>query len=370
MINEEDFYLWQKSDRQFDDKEFEKICHKALGVSLICNRGLFAYKSFTQYDDIGNISEKNQELFFYSNLNHIHLTNPIDFNDIKECNIYADVTTDVFAEMFVVESLYINKAISRKKYCKAQEEIKHNKISLVYNNILLEDLPLKEKGIIDLEKKGKKLYNEILNRFKKTNFRVACFTTANPELDDMMWAYYGESHKGYCLQYSTDILLSKVHEKHSCIRAFEQNELTNCLQYISDLYPVHYTEKKVLFPLSTFIKEIVSDYDSFIASETFLSLLKNKQFEALKQKRRCWKSEKEIRLIVDTDVFNCNLEKVGNEKTEYFYKLVCNKPEKLFLGNKAKDELKGLAEKANNTFFKKENTIDVLIDSSETILPF
>ncbi|HCU84653.1 DUF2971 domain-containing protein [Methylophilus sp. UBA6697] len=64
---------------------------------------------------------------------------------------------------------------------------------------------LNRKGISDLqdmlENCGKKVIKETINRFLIER-GVTCFSEKNDDL--LMWAHYGGSYKGFCLEFSTD----------------------------------------------------------------------------------------------------------------------------------------------------------------------
>lgn len=143
-------------------------------------------------------------------------------------------------------------------------------------------------------------------------FRVTCFSALKDEVELgknlTMWSHYADSHKGFCVKYSTK---------------FENNKYINLLK--CGFLPVNYTTK---IPKITF-----TDYKNLSYSQDEVKLnasILKKVYKSLITKSSFWNYEKEWRLII------------GSENEEYLSDNCMTFPniEEIYIGCRASTSLK------------------------------
>ena len=228
---------------------------------------------------------------------------PFEFNDISEAKIVANITKAQFADKYLIEWLRLNKRISNEEY--------HSLISdtvkpIASPKLLEKRLECIMSGDSIIIENAQTAYNEILNKLNDNNvFLVACFSKATPIDDDMMWGYYGDSHKGYCIEISLDKMRYYLNTQNCyCVN---KDEINTCNEFLSNLYFVKYTNKLVCANISKYIRRYIKNKTKLFESLDFIQERKKLQFRALKQKKKCWSNENEIRLIVDPSNTNFDL---------------------------------------------------------------
>ena len=124
----------------------------------------------------------------------------------------------------------------------------------------------------------KKIHDSLINA--RSQMRICSFTE-NDENNMPMWAYYANSHKGFCVKYHIDENIKK------------------------NMFPISYVEQKLCFGLRNI---------SNIFCEEFGSAEQRKQmhevFLANVIKHKSWCMEKEIRLILFQEYFSLRPEKI------------------------------------------------------------
>ncbi len=127
-----------------------------------------------------------------------------------------------------------------------------------------------------------KLTAPVIEDIKKTlldefqSFRICCFTKRKENL--LFWSHYADSHKGYCVEYSTSGLL------------------------LSQVYRVRYTDKfpSLAFPMFGDIRKLyykTQEIASHKKDEKLSLDLDMKIIEPILNKSREWKYEEEYRSI-------------------------------------------------------------------------
>lgn len=120
----------------------------------------------------------------------VYFASPLVFNDPYDCMITAQVVDDL-----------TDQQLAEVK----QRFERHPKFSaaLAQENIADEDL--RKQLILGVETAIKEQSEKFLN-----TSGIACFSEVNDSL--LMWSHYGDSHKGFCLEFSTGgPLFAKMH---------------------------------------------------------------------------------------------------------------------------------------------------------------
>ena len=245
-----------------------------------------------------------EKKYFISNINgQIPLKCPSKFNDISEGKIVANVTKEQFVDLYCIEWLRFNNQISFENYhslkkCAfkpvASTQLLMNRLNLIISN---------KSNIMD---DASSAYDEMLKKLNAgSQFLVACFSKATPIDNDMMWGYYGNSHKGYCIEINLNKMRFIVGQHQES--QFSQDDISVCKTFLNSLYFVKYTNKPVRANITKYIRRYIIDSTTLFASLDFLEEKKKLQFRALQQKKKCWSNENEIRLIVDSNHTNFNI---------------------------------------------------------------
>ncbi len=194
---------------------------------------LYKYQSFSQYS-LRNL--KN---------NHIYFNHPEDFND--PFDTFHEVSIKPLSKE-AAKKLFFGKEAERQLFEKIEEKSANNKeiaqiLTLLFQLFKTFEIKLFQNLNVDLSK-GKKydsqefinnievnsaLYDAIIESFysslnitienslklireqKVYSKGISCFST---EFDSMlMWAYYADGHKGFCLEFNTEYEpFSKMHK--------------------------------------------------------------------------------------------------------------------------------------------------------------
>lgn len=156
-----------------------------------------------------------------------------------------------------------------------------------------------------------------LLRKMSSSLRISCFTE-NDFTNVLMWSHYASNHTGYCIEYDSLNLL---------------NDINVC----KFLYPVYYSRE--IFDISNIFINFIENMSDNLDSQNIKFIYCSAIFKAIE-----WNYEKEWRII--TDVSNSNL---INKRF-----LSMQKPKKIYLGTKIKEEYKNII-----VDFCKKNDIDV-----------
>lgn len=183
----------------------------------------------------------------------IHLSAPKDFNDPFDSVPFVD-----FKEFW---QKYGNEMYQKNNGCA---------------------LPLKE-GLTD--EQCYPAFKEMID-FAQENMRVCCFTENKDSL--LMWAHYANSHRGFCIEYNTEIMPSNIKKyilpviyQHKIYNAthdfkYDENNAFNFLLFKSDDW-----EYEKEWRIAVYYKQISKELDfSKYISSVFLGINcddKNKQ---------------------------------------------------------------------------------------------
>lgn len=184
---------------------------------------IYKYQAFTQYS-LRNV--KNNQIFFNNPLN---FNDPFDtFQEVKIKDLSCKAMKDTFFGQTTDKSIFellenghATSEESEKMYFILSKSMKSFKIHLLtdlkidveknlnstWNELInLVDSEILQKIICQSFYKS---FNEIvktsLNSIKEQGLydvSVSCFSERNDNM--LMWSHYGDSHKGFCLEFDTD----------------------------------------------------------------------------------------------------------------------------------------------------------------------
>lgn len=252
---------------------------------------------------IENISDVSNQL--------IWLADPLMFNDPHDCElgIGKDFDLYVLEQMAQDVSLFTSEELSIiSKARRRRQDIYCPSIYPIINSD--NRLKLLQDKCYNLRKE---IYN-YLSLLKSSKYRIACFVQDwgnSYEYDDLMWAHYAQSHRGFCVEYDVEGIFdfTKFHE-YSLFYVDYLNRLYNGSLsieqqkqiFINGFFPVVYSSKRQM---------ISSGYAYRIGIGKNTSKIKNdieiKFLRSLITKDLIWKYEREWRLIVcDELVKNIN----------------------------------------------------------------
>jgi len=114
---------------------------------------------------------------------------------------------------------------------------------------------------------------EYINSQIRSKYGITCFSRNQSSV--RMWSHYADSHKGVCLIFDEDILISKFNRKRNSIQLMDVN-YSQSLPFIN-----------------------IIDHDSDQDSYEHIGISKDNSF--LFNKLKSWKYENEVRLIIERD---------------------------------------------------------------------
>lgn len=187
---------------------------------------------------------------------------PLSFNDPYDCAMLIDDKTSISNifirnnfDRFISEN---NQSIQQIK----KEVIESARKSKDPLTEILNSLNLQESEIQELRNMDQKIYDSYINKYIKIH-RICSFSKERDSL--LMWSHYSEHHKGFCIEYSLDVL--------------PENSLL-----ITQLFPVIYSRS--IYDTKTILEHQGKDYfNQFMW--TLAAITKSED----------WKYEKEWRLI-------------------------------------------------------------------------
>ena len=212
---------------------------------------LYKYKS-PEYRNIQNLRDKK-----------IWVPKPANFNDPFDCNRKLHGKEKYFESL----GLYLNAISLRKKTAR-----KHIWISEILKKNPSDKAAIREiEKVLEVHNDGKSIrmkfdkYEQEINDLRK-NMGVLSLAEKNDNL--LMWAHYADSHKGMCLEFSTELSHNGAENR------LKDKEFTNKVDY-NDNYP------------SIAEMKIFDQPQSSMQKHLFL------------QKATCWEYEEEWRLLME-----------------------------------------------------------------------
>lgn len=252
---------------------------------------------------IENLSDVSNQL--------IWLADPLMFNDPHDCELGIGKDFDLYvleqmaqdAKLFTKEELSIIYKARRKHQSITSPEV----FKIINLNNRRESFDNKLYTL-------KREIDRYLSFLKSSKYRIACFVQdwGNPyEYDDLMWAHYAQSHKGFCVEYEIEGIFdpSKLRE-YSLFYMDHLNNIYNGYLSIKQLqqilingfFPVVYSSKRQIIPSGYAYRIGIGRNSSRIKNDVEIKFLRS-----LLTKDLIWKYEREWRLIVcDELVKNLN----------------------------------------------------------------
>lgn len=176
-------------------------------------------KKLYQYQGINNYSLqnlKNHQIFFNSPLNfndpydclHTIKVEPLSINSIAQT--FGETYDSIELEKLTTKIL--DNSINRQELFEFNITLaKKQGKPIDFINRLSEEIQ-NEKNFESLKEEAKMIITEQLNSIihkiidktqkdMASNYGISCFSETNDDLQ--MWAYYGDGHKGFCLEFDT-----------------------------------------------------------------------------------------------------------------------------------------------------------------------
>ena len=288
---------------------------------------LVLYKFYTP--TIENISDVQNKLLW--------LSSPDTFNDPYDCRLTFNY--EAFQQYYTIRSFKSNSIFSDE-----EKNIIYN-ASLTRDSFYIDSFSYKFENIVrnSMRKELISFQHElwekamlVRNYIKKlllNKYRIACFSAYSwnsEQNEQLMWAHYAQSHKGFCVEYDISPLFDNaikdddlfsiysIGKRDEFLLPLEQRQMM-----INGFFPVQYSSRKNELSKSLCYAISQNKYTEKQAKD-----LKIKSFRALITKLLPWKYEQEWRLIVDA-----NLSKKTDHKIPFpFIK-------RIIVGVKASDEL-------------------------------
>lgn len=263
---------------------------------------IFTLKKFYA-PTIENLSDVSNRL--------VWLADPSMFNDPHDCelSIGDDFDLYVLEKMAQDESLFTEDEWSIiYKARKRHRSITSPDVFKIIN------LNNRWESFENMRNTLKREIDRYLSFLKSSKYRIACFVQdwGNPyEYDDLMWAHYAQSHKGFCVEYDVEGIFdpSKFRE-YSVFYMDHLNNFYNGLLSIKQqqqiltngFFPVVYSSKRQIIPSGYAYRIGIGCNSSRIKNDVEIKFLRS-----LLTKNLIWKYEREWRLIVcDELVKNLN----------------------------------------------------------------
>lgn len=243
----------------------------------------------------------------------IHFSSPNTFNDISESKVELDVNESAFELLYVLFKLFKEGLISKSDYEHLYTELRESTFEtpLVVACFLADNRPDAFERYIQLRNEAHTAYEEITSFFNSDNpYLVTCFSKRSNS--DIMWAYYGDKHFGYCVEYNFDKMFVDLICRHECNEAYLSGMLKVSLSIVDSLHEVTYTDKPITVKAEKLIKNYIEDKESLFSSQHIKKLRRKKQYQALKCKKTDWSKEKEVRMIIDPENTALELDKDYN----------------------------------------------------------
>lgn len=243
---------------------------------------------------IENISDIANQLLW--------LADPSMFNDPHDCEFGIGEDFD----LYVLKQMAQNPKLFTTEELSIISKAQRQKRSITYPNVL-KILNLSNRWQL-LQDECQHLRKEIykyLSSLASAKYRVACFVQdwGNPyEYDDLMWAHYAQSHKGFCIEYDVEGIFDSTKFRGYSIsymdyfNKFYYGSLSIEQQkqiLINGFFPVVYSSKRQMVSAGYAYRIGKGKSTSRIKNDVEINFLRS-----LLTKNLIWKYEREWRLIV------------------------------------------------------------------------
>ncbi len=288
---------------------------------------MYLYKFYSP--TIENISDVQNRLLW--------LASPDTFNDPYDCKLFFDISS--FEQYYTIRSFKNNLIFSEE-----EKNIIYKTLNTKPHSYF-ESFPYKFRQIVENSNNEailafqKELWTNTsnINKYIKglisDKYRIACFSAYmwnSKEYEQLMWAHYAQSHRGFCVEYDISPLFNdKIMDKD----LFNIYSLGKANEYLlpskqrtimmNGFFPVHYSSKRI--ELS---KTLCYAISKNLCNKKQRCDINIKVFRSIVTKTLPWKYEQEWRLIVDSKISH----KVNHKIPFPFAK-------RIIVGVKASDEL-------------------------------
>lgn len=288
---------------------------------------LMLYKFYTP--TIENISDVQNKLLW--------LSSPETFNDPYDCRLSFDY--EAFQQYYTIKSFKSNSIFSdeEKKMIYNASLLRSgfyvDSFSYIFNNMVQNSM---KKELISFQHElwEKSMFvKNYIETLLLNKYRIACFSSYSwnsQQNEQLMWAHYAQSHKGFCVEYDISPLFDNAIEDENLFTIYSVDKRDEYLlpsvqrkMMINGFFPIQYSSRK-----NELSKSLCYAISQNKCTNKQINDLKIKSFRALITKLLPWKYEQEWRLIVDS-----NISKRTDHKVPFpFIK-------RIIVGVKASDEL-------------------------------
>lgn len=252
---------------------------------------------------IDNISDISNQLLW--------LADPSMFNDPHDCELGIDENFKIYVLEQMARDTKLFTSQDRLNIYSARrrnQDIYSPKVySILASNGRMQLLDDKYSALeINIDK--------YLSSLKSSRYRVACFVQDfgdKYECNDLMWAHYAQSHKGFCVEYEIENIFDSTKFRNYSVFYKDYLNKIYCGSLsakqqkrilINGLFPVVYSSKRQTITLGNAYRIGMGNETSKIQKEVEIKFLRS-----LITKDLIWKYEREWRLIVcDELVKNLN----------------------------------------------------------------
>ncbi len=284
-----------------------------------CPESLFKFYAPT----IENVSDVQSKLLW--------LADPSTFNDPYDCKLDFDI--DEFKRYYTIRSFQNTSIFSAEQklaiYRMPRKKTFYDKFSTLVDASKKKSL---ESFKNTLYKKSS-VVKQYLESKISDKYRIACFSSYSWDskgYEQLMWAHYARSHKGFCVEYDISPLFTMDYDKSYKLYLYIPN--SNYRNHILDtrkimvngFFPVQYSSKQIEVP-----KSICYAISKGRCNNKQLADINIKALRAIITKQQPWHYEREWRLIVDSDISAS----FGNKIPFPFAR-------KIYIGCNASEELK------------------------------
>lgn len=272
---------------------------------------------------IENVSDVQNKLLW--------LASPDTFNDPYDC--YLTFDSDEFKRYYAIRA-FNNASIFTQEQKNIIYRTDAHSFYSKYREIVENSNRKSLKSFDNKLWKKTLLVREYIQSRISNKYRIACFSSYfwdTKNYEQLMWAHYAHSHKGFCVEYDISPLFDEIVEdkdllphysilkKEGFLHSFEQRRMM-----INGFFPVQYSSKQVEVP-----KTLCYAISKGSCDKKQICDINIKAFRAIITKQLPWQYEQEWRLVVDS----CVSERVNHKIPFPFAK-------KIIVGIKASDELK------------------------------
>lgn len=317
------FFYDEKGDDLFSSNKMNDNLYELKRKKL----PMYLYKFYSP--TIENISDVQNKLLW--------LASPETFNDPYDCKLFFN--DSAFEQYYTIKSFRNNDIFSEEEIniiyrtLNTQSHSYFESFSYKFGQIVEKS---NNKALLDFQKElwvNSSNINKYIQNLISSKYRIACFSAYiwnTEEYEQLMWAHYAQSHRGFCVVYDISPLFDDSLKDEDLFNIYSLGKTNEYLLpseqrriMMNGFFPVHYSSKRI--ELS---KTLCYAISKSLCNKKQIRDINNKVFRSIITKTLPWKYEQECRLIVDSKTSH----KVNHKMPFPF-------ANKIIIGVKASDEL-------------------------------